>query len=164
MILITNSLNSDVTLGVFEPNGTMLLDPANKWTRWQGLLPKTELYKIQVIGGATAEDYTLTAKVAQLVNFDPGATSITLNGSTVKGYVFSYAFSCTANQTMTVTLTVPSGTAYINIFGLATGTLLSSAAKATTWTGVLPQTEDYVIEVVPSNGQVVNYSLTVSVQ
>ena len=65
---------------------------------------------------------------------------------------------------MTVTLTVPSGTAYIDIFGLATGTLLSSAAKATTWTGVLPQTEDYVIEVVPSNGQVVNYSLTVSVQ
>jgi uncharacterized protein YciU (UPF0263 family) len=163
MILITNSPNNDVTLGVFEPNGNELLNPANKWTRWQGLLPQTELYKIQVIGGATTEDYTLTAKVAQLVNFATGTSSITLDGTTVNGYVFSYAVSCSANQTMTVTLNVPSNTAYLDIFGLSTGSLLSSAAKATTWTGVLPQTQDYVIEIVPNNGQVVNYSLTVAV-
>ena len=68
-----------------------------------------------------------------------------------------------ANQTMTVSLNVPSSTAYLDIFGLASGTLLSSSAKATTWTGVLPQSQDYVIEVVPNNGQVVNYSITVSV-
>jgi hypothetical protein len=163
MILIMNSPNNDVTLGLFEPNGNMLLSPANKWTRWQGLLPKAELYTIQVIGGATSENYTLTAKVAQLVNFAPSATSITLNGTTVNGYVFSYAFSCSANQTMTVTLNVPSSTAYIDIFGIASGSLLSSATKANTWTGILPQTQDYVIEVIPNNGQVVNYSLTVSV-
>ena len=64
---------------------------------------------------------------------------------------------------MTVSLNVPSTTATIDIFGLVTGTLLSSSAKANTWTGVLPQTQDYVIEVIPNNGQVVNYSLTVSV-
>jgi hypothetical protein len=164
MILMMNSQNNDVTLGVFEPNGNMLLDPASKWTQWQGLLTKAGLYTIQVIGGATAEDYTLTAKVAQLVSLAPGATSITLNGTTVNGYVFSYALSCLANQTMTVTLNVPSSTATIDIFGLASGTLLSSSAKANTWTGVLPQSQDYVIEVIPNNGQVVNYSLTVSVQ
>jgi hypothetical protein len=163
MILIMNSPNNDVTLGVFEPNGNMLLNPANKWTRWQWVLPKTELYTIQVIGGATKENYTLTAKVAQVVNFAPGASSITLNGTTVNGYVFSYTLGCQANQTMTVTLNVPSSTAYIDIFGLASGSLLSSSAKANTWTGTLPQTQDYVIEVVPNNGQVVNYSLTVSV-
>jgi hypothetical protein len=163
MMLIMNSPNNDVTLGVYEPNGNMLLNPANKWTRWQGLLPQTEPYKIQVIGGATAENYTLTAKVPQLVNFPTGTSSTTLNGTTVNGYVFSYALGCNANQTMTVSLNVPSSTAYIDIFGLSTGTLLSSAAKVNTWTGVLPQTQDYVIEVVPNNGQVVNYSLTVSV-
>lgn len=64
---------------------------------------------------------------------------------------------------MTASLNVPSSTAYIDIFGLATGTLLGFSAKANTWTGVLPQTQEYVIEVVPNNGQVVNYSLTVSV-
>jgi hypothetical protein len=163
MILIINSPNNDVTLGVSEPNGNMLLNPANKWTHWQGLLSKTEQYIIQVIGGATAENYTLTAKVAQLVNFASNATSITLNGKTVNGYVFSYSLSCSANQTMTATLNVPSSTAYIDIIGLASGVLLSSAAKVNTWTGVLPQTQYYVIEVVPNNGQAVNYSLTVTV-
>ena len=164
MILIMNSPNNDVTLGVFEPNGNMLLNPANKWIRWQGLLPRTEPYTIHVIGGATKENFTLTAKAAKLVNFAPGATSITLSGKTVKGYVFSYALSCSANQTMTASLNVPSSTAYIDIFGIATGSLLSSAAKASTWTGILPKTQDYVIEVIPANGQVVNYSLTVSVK
>ena len=163
MILLLNSPNNDVTFGVFEPSGTVLLDPANKWNRWQSVLPRTETYTIQVTGGASQESYTLTAKVAQVVNFAPGATSITLNGTTAKGYVFSYALNCSANQTMTVSLNVPSTTAYIDVFGIATGSLLSSAAKANTWTGVLPQTQVYIIEVIPNNGQVVNYSLTVSV-
>jgi hypothetical protein len=163
MILILESPHADVTLGVLEPNGTKLLDPANKWTRWQWLLPKTEVYTIQVIGGPTAEKYTLTAKVAQLVNFASGATSITLNGSTVNGYVVSYGFGCKAGQTMTVSLNVPSTTAYLDVFGIATGPLLSPLAKANSWTGVLPQTQMYVIEVIPNNGQVVNYSLTVTV-
>ena len=164
LILILDSSKYDVTLGVFEPNGHTVLDPGKKRTQWQGLLPKTEIYTILVSGGATVEDYTLTAKVAQLVNFAPGTSSITLKGTTLKGYVFSYAFSGSADQTMTATLNVPSTTAYIDIFGLTSGSLLSSTDKSSTWTGILPQTEDYVIEVVPSNGQVVNYSLTVSVQ
>jgi hypothetical protein len=164
MILIMNSPNNDVTLGVFEPNGNMLLNPANKWTRWQGLLPQTEQYQIQVIGGISTENYTLTAKVPQLVNFASGTSSISLDGKTVNGFVFSYALSASANQTMKVTLNLPSSTAYIDIFGLASGTILSASAKANTWTGNLPQTQDYIIEVIPNNGQVVNYSLTVSVK
>ena len=163
MILMVNSPNNDVTLGVFEPNGTMLLNPANQWTRWQGLLPQTEQYKIQVIGGISTENYTLTAKVPQLVNFATGTSSISLDGTTVDGYVFSYALVGNANQTMTVTLNVPSSTAYIDIFGLDSGTILGSSAKVASWTGVLSETQDYVIEVIPNNGQVVNYSLTVSI-
>jgi hypothetical protein len=158
-----NSPNNDVTLGVFEPNGSMLLNPANLWTRWQGQLPQTEQYKIQVIGGATAESYTLTAKVPHQVNFVSGTSSTSLNGTTVNGYVFSYAISAAANQTMTVTLNVPSSTAYLDIFGLVSGTILSPAAKASSWTGVLSQTQEYIIEVVPNNGAVVDYGLTVSV-
>ena len=64
---------------------------------------------------------------------------------------------------MTVSLTVPSGSAWLDIFGLATGTLLSSSSKSVTWTGTLPSTQDYVIEIIP-NGQVVNYTLKVIVK
>jgi hypothetical protein len=163
MILIVNSPNNDVTLGVTEPDGTVLLDPAKKYTNWQWLLPKTELYTIQIYGGATSEDYTLTAKVAQIVNFASGTSSITLSGSTPKGYVVSYALSCQANQVMTVSLNVPATTAILDVFGLSTGPLLNSSAKATSWSGALPSSQDYVVEVIPVGGEV-NYSLTVAVK
>ena len=51
MILMLSSKNGDAYLGVSEPDGSLLLDPAKKWNSWQWLLPKTELYTIQVIGG-----------------------------------------------------------------------------------------------------------------
>jgi hypothetical protein len=163
MILILDSPNNDVYLGVSEPNGNVLLDPAKKWTDFQWLLPKTEAYTIQVYGGKTAQDYTLTTKVAQRITFPSGSSSLTLNGSTPKGYVFSYALACQKNQAMTVNLTVSAATVYLDIFGLATGTLFSSAAQAITWSGSLPATQDYIIEVIP-NGQVINYTLKVTVK
>jgi hypothetical protein len=164
MILILESPQSGLYLGVTEPNGTILLDPAKKWNTWQWLLPKTENYTIKVYSDAATANYTLTIKVAPVVQFSSGATSATLNGMTVNGYVFSYALYCTAGQTMTASLNTPATTATLDIFGLATGMLLSDSADKTSWTGVLPSTEDYVVEVIPKNGQVVNYTLTVSCQ
>ena len=163
MVLIMDAPNKDVTLGVFNPDGSTLLDPYSKWTTWQGVLPQTGLYKIQLTGGATTENFALTIKVARLVNFAAGASSASLNGTTVNGYMFDYGLYCSAGQLMTVSLNVPATTAYLDIFGISTGTLLWDSARANTWTGILPQTEQYVIEVVPANAQVVNYSLTVSV-
>ena len=163
LTLIMKSANNDVTLGVFDAKGNALLDPASKYTRWQIALPGTEVYTIRVIGGATTEDYALTVKLPQVVQFSAGTTSTQLSGTTKMGYLYSYSLSAGAGQTMTASLNVPSSTAYIDIYGLYTGTLLSDSARANTWTGVLPQTQDYVIEVVPANGQVVDYSLSVSI-
>ncbi len=150
-------------MGVSEPDGNKLLDPANKWTNWQWLLPKTELYTIQVFGGPATENYTLTTKVAQRVNFPSGVSSIALSGSTPNGLVFSYAITCKTNQVMTLSLNLPASSAYLDVIGLATGPLLSASAKSTTWTGSLPSSQDYIIEVIPVGGQVVNYTLSVSV-
>jgi hypothetical protein len=163
MILLLTSTNKGAYLGVTEADGNFLLDPTKKYRNWQWLLPKTELYTIQVYGGSTTEDFTLTTKVAQRITFDAGATSAMLNGSTLKGFVFSYAIACNASQVMSVSLNVPASQATLDIFGLATGTLLSSGTKVNTWTGTLPATEDYIIEVIPVGGKVVNYSLTVTV-
>jgi hypothetical protein len=77
--------------------------------------------------------------------------------------VFTYAIACKASQVMSVSLNVPASQASLDIFGLATGSLLSSGSKVNTWTGTLPSTQDYIIEVIPGGGQVVNYSLTVTV-
>ena len=162
LILIMDAPQNDVTLGVFEPNGNVVLNPANRWTKWQAILPATERYTIQVMGGATVENFDLTVKVAQVVNFATGTSSSTLNGTTINGYLFDYALTCAGGQTMSAALNVPASTAYLDIFGMVSGTLLADAARANNWTGVLPQTQQYVVEVVPINGQVINYSLTVS--
>jgi hypothetical protein len=163
MILIMDSPNNDVTLGVFGYDGSLLLDPANKYTNWQGVLPRTERYTIQVIGGAVLENFTLTVKIAQIVNFASGTSSTTLNGTTVNGYLFDYSLYCSAGQTMTANLNVSASIATLDIFGLSSGsTLLYASSNANTWSGVLPETQDYVIEVIPTNNQVVNYALSVS--
>jgi hypothetical protein len=88
---------------------------------------------------------------------------MTLSGKTINGFVFSYALNAKKGQTMTVSLNVPPTTAYLDVFGIATGVLLSPNSKASSWTGVLPETQDYIIEVIPNNGQVVNYSITISI-
>ncbi len=164
MILLLNSTNSDATLAVYEASGNVLLDPAKKWSSWQWLLPKTEVYTIDVIGGSTTGNFTLTAKVAARITFASGSTSATVTGSTNKGYVITYTVSAVANQSLTVALDVPANTAVLDIFGLADGnSLLGASAKAISFTGTLPSTQDYIIEIFPTNGQVVNYSLTVSV-
>ena len=164
MILLLSSTKHDLYLGVSEPDGNVLLDPARKWNQWQWLLPKTEVYTIQVYGGATDGTYTLTAKVAKRIAFASGATSISLKGSTPKGFVFTYALACKAGQSITVSLDVPASAAYLDVFGLATGPLLTSGRQVNTWTGDLPATEDYIIEVIPANGQVLNYTLKVEVE
>jgi hypothetical protein len=164
MLLALNSINGDATLGVFEPDGNKLLDPEKKWAFWEWILPKTELYTIQVIGGASPQPYALSIELAQIVNFPAGASSVTLNGSTPNGFVFAYALSCKANQVMTISLNVPNTTAYFDVLGIASGTLLSPMDQSSKWSGTLPSTQTYIIEVIPANGQVVDYTLTVSVK
>jgi hypothetical protein len=161
LILILNSKNNDLYLGVLNPDASTLLDPAKKWNRLQWILPKSGVYTIQVIGGANTEDYILTVKIAAAINFASGSDTANLTGKTVNGLVISYYAYCTSGQTMTTNLNVPSTTAYLDVFGIAYGPLLSSSSKASTWSGVLPDSEAYIIEVIPTNGVEVSYQLSV---
>jgi len=161
LILILNSKNNDLYLGVLNPDASTLLDPAKKWNRLQWILPKSGVYTIQVIGGANTEDYILTVKIAAAINFASGSDTANLTGKTVNGLVVSYYAYCTSGQTMTTNLNVPSTTAYLDVFGIAYGPLLSSSSKTSTWSGVLPDSEAYIIEVIPTNGVEVSYQLSV---
>jgi hypothetical protein len=162
LTLIMESPSNDVTLGVFDPSHIALLDPARKLRAWQTALPTTGTYTIQITGGAITESFTLTIKLPVPVLFAAGTTSTSLNNSTVNGYLFGYALNCAEGQTMTATLNQPPSIATIDIYGLDTGTLLQAASNVSSWTGVLPQTQDYVVEVIPTGNRVVNFGLTLS--
>jgi len=161
MILILESLYNDLSLAVYEEDGNALLPPANNWNRWQWLLPATQTYTIQAIGGSITEDFKLTVKIAAKIALSSGAA--TLNASTVNGYIISYFIVCQAGKTMHLTLNAPANSAYLDVFGITGNILLDQSLKATTWTGLLPSTQTYLIEVIPEAGQVVNFTLTVSV-
>ena len=162
MVLIMDAPNHDVTLGLSAPDGSVLINPASRWTNWQGMLPATGTYTIQVIGGATTENFSLTIKIAQVVNFASDTSSISLSGTTASGFLYEYAAYCNAGQTLSASLNVPSSTAWLGIFGIGFGMLLNDSARLNSWSGVLPQSQTYVIEVVPNNNQVVNFGLTIS--
>ena len=163
LTLIMISPNNDVTLGVLGTRvGTDLTHSARKQKSWQEALPTAGLYTIQVVGGAASDSFSLTIKLPVVVSFASGATSASLSGTTVNGYLFSYSVNCAAGQTMTASLTQPPSTATIDIYGLSSGTLVDASAGYNSWSGTLPQTQDYIVEVIPTNGQVINYNLTVS--
>ena len=162
LTLIMTSPNNDVTLGVLDPGGHVLLNSASKARAWQMALPSSGLFTVQVIGGMAADSFSLTIKLPVVVSFASGTTSTTLTGTTVNGYLFSYALNCAAGQTMSAALAQPTSTATIDIFGLSSGTLVDASAGYKSWSGILPQTQDYIIEVVPTNSQVINFNLTVS--
>lgn len=165
MILLLHSDNGGAYLAVYDANDNVVLDPAKKWNSWQWVLSqKVQLYTIRVIEGGQAENYTLTVKVAARVTFTPGATTTTVTASTIKGYVLTYAVSGSSDQTMTVSLNAPANSAAMDIFGIATGdSLLGASDKATTFSGVLPSTQDYIIEVIPLQGKVVDFTLAIDI-
>ncbi|HEY5268754.1 MAG TPA: hypothetical protein VII97_00290 [Anaerolineales bacterium] len=65
---------------------------------------------------------------------------------------------------MNINLTAPSGTAALTVWSFIDGQLfIRSQLGETTFSMVLPCTQDYIVEVVPQGGQVVNYSTKVVV-
>lgn len=163
MILIVDSQYHDISLGVYRQDASILLDPSFKWNTLQWILPGTETYTIKVIGHTVQEDYTLTVKVASQLNPISAGSSRTITGSTVNGYVFSYGLNCQAGKTISLSLNVPASSAYLDVFGIATGPVLDQSLHLTSWSGVLPSTQNYIIEVIPTAGQVVNFSLIIGI-
>jgi hypothetical protein len=160
MIVMVNSLNSDVTLSVRTKGGTSMLNAAAHQSSWQAMLPKTEDYYIGVYGGATTENFTLTVVIPARIKFLPNAVSATVSGQTVAGYVVAYTVLALKGQTMTVYLSGAGDNAALTIYGYTDGQpYLRAALAQTTFTQKLPATQDYIIEVVPLAGQVLNYTL-----
>ncbi|MGB7537509.1 MAG: hypothetical protein WBM17_03120, partial [Anaerolineales bacterium] len=61
------------------------------------------------------------------------------------------------------TLTSSTGTVYLAIRGFSGGqTLVASSASQTTWTGTLPQSQEYIIDAV-QGGTWVDFTLTVKI-
>jgi hypothetical protein len=145
-------------------DGIFLTRFSNSATSWQGWLPGTESYIVKVFnnGGSTA-NYTLNVEIPARIRFALGAYSGSVFGWGSAAKTISYVLYAFSGQTMTATLSSSTGSVYLSIQGFSGGqSLVASSAALNTWTGTLPQSQEYIIRAV-QNGSFVDFTLTVTI-
>jgi hypothetical protein len=165
MIVKADSADSRIYLEIYNySTGAFLIRASSALTTWQGWLPRTGDYIVKVYnGGGNSENYSLFVEIPVRIQFARGAYSGSVFGRGSAAQTISYVLWARANQTMTATLASSAGTVYLSIHGFSGGqSLVESSASQTTWTGILPQTQEYVIDAV-QGGTWVDFTLTVTI-
>lgn len=122
-------------------------------------LPETGDYIVWVSGGSNASSYQLAVTIPIRINFDPGAVSASMDGSIHNGREISYVFHAYAGQTLTTSL--DGSNVSLIVTSLENQQILSAATS--NWTGFLPNTQDYIIQVMPAV-ESTSYTLHVTIQ
>jgi hypothetical protein len=162
MIAMIESLNHDVTMTIKTAGGTSLL---NAGQNLNTILPITEDYYITILGGASAENFTLTVETPARISFDVGKNNAIRSGVTAGGYVVSYVIFAQQDQRMDVDLNGVGKEAALTIYGFSDGQpYIRSVTGATTFSMKLPISQDYIIDIVPDAGNEVSYTLVVTVK
>ncbi len=96
------------------------------------------------------------------IQFATGGTSAVINGDLEAAQTLYYVLKASATQTLNVKISSPNGDVYLGVFGADGTILLGSAAQSTTFSGLLPSTQDYYLSLTASGGAT-SYSLSVEI-
>jgi hypothetical protein len=165
MIMDVQSLRNDVVLGVTDLTRQVpLLRTASGSNSYVGVLPSQGQYQIVLQNTAAVRiNYTLQVQIPVRVQFARGAISWIANGLVQPVSSNQYLARANGGQTMTVNL--GGKDVILIIYGLNTGNvLISDHAGAITWTGKLPENDDYMIVVRNVGAKAVNYTLEMIIQ
>ncbi len=97
------------------------------------------------------------------ITFAPGATSATMQGTTASPGLDRFVIRALAGQTMSVSISSTQGPAILIIYGADGNVLISDHAGATSWSGALPTTQDYIIDTRSIGNAAVNFTLIVTI-
>lgn len=155
----------DMFISVATQGGTALLSAASKQPNWQGMLPQTEDYYIGIYDNGSPQNYSLQVITPARIQIAQGATKAVLSGKTVAGYDVIYTAFGLQGQILSVDLNGVGSNAALTIYGFADGQpYVRSVTGQTSFSMKLPSSQDYIIQVVPRAGMVVNYTLVVKFQ
>jgi hypothetical protein len=165
MMIDIMSPNMDVSLTVYgAQDETTLIHATSGDVNSNVVLPATQDYILEVVSKGQTTNYSLQVVIPARIKFAPGATSATVQGTISGGAIVRYLLRAMAGQTMTVVITSPHQDVLLTIWGLTDGQpLVRSVSGATSWTGVLPATQDYVIDAVSVGGNT-TYTLETTVK
>ncbi|MBN1440539.1 MAG: hypothetical protein JW929_14120 [Anaerolineales bacterium] len=165
MIVRADAPGSQTYLEIYNYwTGIRLCSLSSALSSWQGYLPRTGDYIVRLQNNAGGSDtYSLSVKIPARIQFARGAYSKSVWGKGSAAQTISYVLWARAGQTMTASVSSSTGASYLNIYGFSGGqSLVSSSSSQTSWTGALPQSQDYIVEVV-QGGTWVDFTLTVTI-
>jgi hypothetical protein len=166
MIASVTSPSSNVYLEIYgQQDGVYQTRFSNNATSWKGWLPWTQSYIVKVFNsGGSSSDYTLDVEIPARIQFAYGSYSGSVYGYGSAAKIISYVLYARNGQTMTATISSSSSSVYLSIDGFSGNqSLVASSAGKTTWTGTLPQTQEYIVRAVQNTSTWVDFTLTVTI-
>ena len=169
----------EVAMGIYDPSGAMLLNPADLAQTWNGVVPTNGDYRIELASaaGITDKNYSLKVELTSPGESAPdtkrinvvAGTPATETGTLTANGKITYLVAASQGQTMTVTLAEPAGEITLGIYDPNGTTLFNQRVpggwgEGATWTGILPTGGDYRIELASTAGVTdQDYSLRVDI-
>ncbi|MGE5140093.1 MAG: hypothetical protein ACM3JD_11570 [Rudaea sp.] len=101
--------------------------------------------------------------VARRIQFQPGATTATVQGSLPAGGTDRWVVNAAGGQMMQAGVAVTSGQAILVVFGADGNVLQSDHAESPVFNGTLPTTQDYTLDVRGSPNAATNYTLSITI-
>ncbi len=146
MMLDVGSRKSDVYLAVSGVDGSVLLESSAHLTTWQGTLPITEDYRITLTAGGGDSSYDLTVTIPAIIQFAAGATSTLIQGQVFANANTNYMLYALGGQTINVAIKSTNNAVGLTLYGISDGQpIVRAASGATSYTGVLPASQYYMI-------------------
>lgn len=149
-----------VYLNIRGDTGSLLKDGSGA-AFYRGTLPITQDYYFSVIAGDSAADYALQIIIPVRISFARGTTEGGVDGMLPAYSRNYYVLGAQAGQLMMVDV-APSAGLKLSIQGLDGAVLLSGMGESTSYTGLLPSTQDYMISV-HTAGSAAHYNVNVRI-
>jgi hypothetical protein len=162
VLIIAVDSQQDVQMSVRGANGTVLKGLGGPAV-FRGVVPTSQDYIVTLTAGDETSSYSMTVTVPERISFGPEATSATVQGDLPSNGIGHYVVRAAAGQTMTIKTTATEGQVILVVYG-ADGTVLQSDhAGASSFSGTLPTTQDYLIEVVAVGQAGADFSMAVTI-
>ncbi len=131
---------------------------------WSGFVPTTQDYLIEAVAAGQAADYTLRVTLPREIRFDAGAVKKDIKATLPALDIHTYVLAANAGQHINLKLEA-NATAHLELYGYEDGQpLLRADAGETSWEGLLPATQHYIVEVVSRHDKAVTYTLKVEIK
>ena len=152
---------SDVLLVIYGADGTVLKSGMGGGPGFRGTVPATQDYIMHVTSNM-GTGYRLNVTIPERISFEQETTSATVQGSLAAYDTHHYVLQAMAGQELIVRVSAPGDAVRLVIYGVDGTVLRSGMAAGVSFSGRLPSTQDYLINLT-ADIAVPNYSMTVTI-